>query len=122
MSHDATMIQAEKGHHPSLSWHFKSWQQVSSTEAQSQQLNQSAYRMFTPGLDLSFDKGGIASHSRFNHVRQYNKDKPQKFRFDFFVLCNNSPEKYVILHCDVYQGKNSEDIGILEEIRSLTIY
>ncbi len=55
-----------------------------------------------------------------NPVRQYNKDKPQKFRVEFFVLCNNSPEKYFIIHCDVYQGKNAENKGIPEEIINLT--
>ena len=68
-------------------------------------LNSSSYRTFIPGKNLSFDEGVVASWSRFNPVRQYNKDKPQKFRVDFFVLCNNSPGAYFIVHCDVYQWK-----------------
>ncbi len=68
---------------------------------------------------MSFDEGGVASRLWFNPIRQYNKDKPQKFRVDIFVLCNNSPGKYFILHCDVYQGKNLENIGIPEEITKL---
>ena len=75
-------------------------------------LNAASMRTFIPGIDLSFDEGGVASRSRFNPVRQYNKDKPQKFRVDFFVLCNNSPGMYFIIHCDVYQGKNAANIGI----------
>ena len=50
---------------------------------------------------------------------QYNKDKPQKFRLDFFVLCNNSPGAHFIVHCDVYQGKNAANIGIPNEIQNL---
>ena len=68
---------------------------------------------------MSFDEGGVASRSRFNPICQYNKDKPQKFHVDFFVLCNNSPGQYFILHCDVYQGKNAENIGIPDEITKL---
>ena len=50
---------------------------------------------------MTFDEGGVASRSRMNPVRQYNKDKPNKFRVDFFVLANNSPGKYFIVHLDV---------------------
>jgi hypothetical protein len=82
-------------------------------------LNQASYKTFIPGINMSFDEGGVASRSRFNPVRQYNKDKSQKFCADFFVLCNNSPRKYFILHCAVYQGKNAENIGIPEEIVKL---
>jgi hypothetical protein len=38
---------------------------------------------------------------------------------DFFVLCNNSPGAYFIVHCDVYQGKNAANIGIPNEIQNL---
>eukprot|EP00957_Ditylum_brightwellii_P139523 10633753-Ditylum_brightwellii.AAC.1 len=31
----------------------------------------------------SFDEGGVAMHSQFCSVRQYNKEKPDKFRVDF---------------------------------------
>ena len=65
---------------------------------------------------MSFDEGGVASRSTFNPVHQYNKDQPQKFYFDFYLLCNNSPEKIFTLHCNVYQGKNADNIGIPEEI------
>ena len=76
------------------------------------QLNAAARRTFVPGANLSFDEGGVASRSRMNPVRQYNKDKPDKFRVEFFILSNNTPGKYFIYHLDVYQGKNSENINI----------
>ncbi len=79
-------------------------------------LNHASYKTFIPEQDLSFDEGGIASRSRFNPVRQYNKDKPQKFRVDFFILCNNTPEQYFIVHCDVYQRKNDANINIPKEL------
>ena len=74
---------------------------------------------FVVGGDLTFDEGGVASRSRMNPVRQYNKDKPNKFRVDFFVLANNSPGIYFIVHLDVYQGKNAENINIPEPIQTL---
>jgi hypothetical protein len=78
-------------------------------------LNQASYKIFIPGIDMSFDKGGVASRSRFNTIQQYNKDKPQKVCIDFFVLCNNSPGKYFILHCDVYQGKMQRTLIYLKK-------
>jgi len=82
-------------------------------------MNLAARRTFLPGPDLSFDEGGVASRSRKNPVRQYNKDKPNKFRVDFFVLSNNNPEKYFIMHLDVYQGKNAANIGIPEQLHNM---
>ena len=41
-------------------------------------LNVASKKVFVPGLDLSFDEGVVASRSKFNPVRQYNKDKPDK--------------------------------------------
>jgi hypothetical protein len=43
-----------------------------------------------------------------------------KFQVGFFVLCNNSRGKYFIVHCNVYQGKNSENIEIPSEIIKLS--
>ena len=34
-------------------------------------------------------------------------------------MCHNSPGKYFILHCDIYQGKNAKNIGIPKEITKL---
>jgi hypothetical protein len=45
------------------------------------------------GANITFDEGGMGSRHRMNPVRQYNKDKPQKFRVDFFI----SPTSYIIL-------------------------
>lgn len=72
-----------------------------------------------PGIDMTFDEGGAASGSRINPVNQYNMDKQRKFFVHFYVLCNNSPRKYSILHCDMYQSKNSKNNGITEEIFNL---
>ena len=81
--------------------------------------NATSKTTFVVGPDLTFDEGGVASRSRMNPVRQYNKDKPNKFRVDFFVLANNSPGKYFIVHLDVYQGKNAENINIPEAIQKM---
>ena len=54
-----------------------------------------------------------------NPVRQYNKDRPNKFRVDFFVLANNKEGEYFIVHIDVYQGMNAANIGIPDEIKDL---
>ena len=82
-------------------------------------LNLTSSRTFIPGKDLSFDEGGVASRSRRNPVRQYNKDKPNKFRVDFFILSNNSDKWYFIIHIDVYQGKNAANIGVPEELKTM---
>ena len=67
---------------------------------------------FVSGIDMSFNKGGIPSRSRMNPVWQYNKDKPNKYWVDFFVLANKSKKKYFVQHIDVYQGQNAENINI----------
>jgi hypothetical protein len=65
---------------------------------------------FASRANCAFDEGGIACRSRYCPVRQYNKDKPDKFRVDFFILAGS--KTYLIYHIDVYQGKNSANIGI----------
>ena len=50
-------------------------------------------------------------------VRQYNKDKPDKFRVDFFILADT--KYYFIYHLDVYQGKNKANIDIDSTITHL---
>lgn len=73
-------------------------------------LNSAArYTFYTP-KDLAFDEGGVGCRSRYCPVRQYNQSKPQKFRVEFFV-CSGSRD-YQILHLDVYQGKNGNNVGI----------
>ena len=48
--------------------------------------------------------------SRYCPVRMYNKDKPDKFRVDFFILADS--KYYFIFHLDVYQGRNKANIDI----------
>jgi Transposase IS4 len=74
------------------------------------ELNNASRTNFVPEGNLSFDEGGIACRSRYCPVRQYNKDKPDKFRVDFFILAGSTT--YIIHHIDVYQGKNACNIGI----------
>ena len=50
-------------------------------------------------------------------MRQYNGQKPTKFRIDFFVLCCAS--LYCIHHMDVYQGKNAPNVGIDSTIHNV---
>ena len=61
-----------------------------------------ARRTFKLGRYMSFDEGGIASRSRMNPIRQYNKDKPSKFRVDFFIL--SDARNYFIYNIEPYQG------------------
>jgi uncharacterized protein YqkB len=74
------------------------------------ELNAASYANFVPEANLSFDEGGIACRSRYCPVRMYNKDKPDKFRVDFFVLAGS--KSYLIYHIDVYQGKNATNVSI----------
>jgi Transposase IS4 len=80
-------------------------------------LNAAAKNVKYIGENSTFDEGGIASWSRVNPVRQYNKDKPQKFRVDFFILACSVC--YFIHHLDVYQGKNAANVGIHRAVRAL---
>ena len=81
------------------------------------QINQCALQVFEVGPELTFDEGGIACRSRFCPVRQYNKDKPQKFRVDMFIMADAS--SYHIYNVDVYQGKNASNIDIHPSIETL---
>jgi len=74
------------------------------------QLNAAAMSSFRMGVDMSFDEGGSACCSRVCPVRQYNKDKPDKYRVDFFIL--SDAKYYFIYHMDVYQGKNDHNCYI----------
>ena len=69
--------------------------------------------------DISFDEGGIRSRHRLNPVRMYNGSKPQKFRVDFFICSVTERDYYIILHIDIYQGKNSCNIDIAPEAQCL---
>ena len=78
-------------------------------------VNKGAQRTFVPGRDLAFDEGGVGCRSRRCPIRQYNKDKPKKFRVDFFILACS--RMYFIFHIDVYLGKNGSFINVHEEAR-----
>jgi hypothetical protein len=67
-------------------------------------MNQAAVNTKFIGGDLTFDKGGIGSWHRLNHVRQYNKD----------MACSRT---YFIHHIDVYQGANANNVGIHRAVR-----
>ena len=81
------------------------------------QFNYMARKIFHLGPNASFDEGGIPMRSRFCPVRQYNKDKPAKYRVDFFILADS--KDYFIYHLDVYQGKNKANIDIHPSVRHL---
>lgn len=76
-------------------------------------LNKGAQRTFQLGRYVSFDEGGVASRSRLNPMRQFNKDKPQKFRVEFFLLC--SAVNYFCYHFSPYEGKNATNNFIAQE-------
>ena len=42
-------------------------------------INHAAARTYNVGKNVTFDEGVIATRTRFCCVRQYNKDKPDKF-------------------------------------------
>lgn len=68
-------------------------------------------------LSSSYVAGGIRCRSRFCPVRMYNKDKPDKFRVDFFILAGS--DSYIIHHLDVYQGKNACNVSVDESCWNL---
>ena len=75
-----------------------------------QAINVGASQTFRMGRNMSFDEGGVTSRSRYNPIRQHNKDKPQKFRVDFFVLA--ASDEYFIYCMEPYQGKNTNNFFI----------
>ena len=81
------------------------------------QMNVCSNELFCPECNCAFDEGGISCRSRYCPCRQYNKDKPAKFRVDFFILAGST--SYVIYHIDVYQGKNACNVGIEEQCWNL---
>lgn len=81
------------------------------------ELNEASMTNFVPEPNLAFDEGGVPCRSRYCPVRQYNKDKPDKFRVDFFMLAGSRTN--LIYHIDVYQGKNATNVGIAPQFRNL---
>eukprot|EP00957_Ditylum_brightwellii_P059625 4526472-Ditylum_brightwellii.AAC.1 len=80
-------------------------------------LQQKTRKIFHLGPKASFDEGGVPMQSRFCPVRQYNKDKCDKFRVNFFILAD--AYHYFIHHLVCYQGKNKANIDIDPSIRRL---
>ena len=70
-----------------------------------------ARKIFHLGPSASFDEGGIPMRSHNCPVRQYNKDKPAKYRMDFFIPAD-SQNTLFIYHLDIHQGKNEANIDI----------
>jgi Transposase IS4 len=81
------------------------------------QFNAKTRGAFNIGLHIVFDEGGVACRSRVCPIRQYNPNKPDKFRVDFFLLCCSAT--YLIFHLDVYQGKNVFNSRIAPCLRDL---
>ena len=81
------------------------------------ELNAAAVANFVPEGNLAFDEGGCGCRSRYCPVRQYNKDKPDKFRVDFFIMAGSTSR--VIYDIDVYQGKNPHNVGVPPLLRNL---
>jgi hypothetical protein len=73
-------------------------------------ISEAATKVFIPGVNLSFDEGGIGCRSRRCPIRMYNKDKPDKYRIDFFILC--CATCWFIFHIEPYQGKNANNAGV----------
>ena len=55
------------------------------------QLNETSRKTFFVPKDMAFDEGGVGCRSRMCPVRQFNKDKPQKFRVWTFSLWHLPP-------------------------------
>ena len=80
-------------------------------------LNAASMNVMYIGYNLTFDEGGTASRHRRNPIRQFNGAKPQKFRIDYFLLCDSN--NYFIHHCDVYQGKNASEVNIHRDVHGV---
>ena len=72
-------------------------------------ISAAAKKNFRPGRHNSFDEGGVGCRSRRCPIRQYNKDKPQKFRVDFFIL--SDADDYPILHVYLRECLNIGAVG-----------
>ena len=73
-------------------------------------LNVAASKTFDLGPTYAFYDGVIATRSRFFCVIQYNKDKQDKYRIDFFVLADSA--HFFVRHIDVYQVNNAGKVYI----------
>ena len=83
------------------------------------ELNVASLRNYVPEPCLAFDEGGSSCRSSCKApIRQYNKDKPDKYRVDFFILAG-SKSRIVYDMMDVYPGRNDCNVGIAEEFKNL---
>ena len=73
--------------------------------------------VFYLGPNASFDEGGVAMRRRHCPVRQCNKDNPEKYRVDFFIMADVI--HYLICHLDMCQGKNKANIYIIPTLHWL---
>ena len=80
-------------------------------------MNDAEINNFYLGPIAAFNEGGIEAHSRLFCVRQYNKDKPEKLRIDFFVIADST--HYFISHIYVYQVNNSGIINIKARVANI---
>ena len=78
-------------------------------------LNDGARKTFILGRHVSFDEGGVASRSRMNPIRMFNKDKPNKFTVEFFMLA--SPRNWFCYHFSPYEGRNATHNFIRHQAR-----
>ena len=81
------------------------------------ELNAASLKVYVPEPALSFDEGGSSCRSRRCPIRQYNKDKPDKYRVDFFILAG--AKSRIVYHIDIYQGRNDYNIGIAPEFQNV---
>ena len=80
-------------------------------------LNTASLNVMYMSYNLTFDEGGTASRHRRNPIRQFNGAKPQKFRIDYFILCDS--QNYFLHHVDVYQGKNASEVNIHKDVHGV---
>lgn len=80
-----------------------------------QAVNEGAQKTFILGKYVSIDEAGVGSRSRYNPIRQYNKDKPNKFRVDFFST--NCPKMYFTYFLEPYQGKNANNVMTMDQAK-----
>ena len=82
-----------------------------------QKVNYMVKNIFCLGPNASFEEGEVATRSWFCPVRQYNNDKPAKYRVNFFILVGTRDN--FIYHLDVYQGNNKANIDIHSSVKHL---
>ena len=82
-------------------------------------ISRRARHIYIVGRYLSHDEGGVGCRSRLCPITMYNKDKPEKYRLDFFILC--CAKTFIILHIEPYQGKNGTNAGVSTLARAFPV-